>query len=41
MTDEYALYLWLSQWDGKLPMVYTGDGQSLIIDISQLMKDGQ
>ena len=42
MTDEYALFLWLNQWDGKLPVVYTGDGQSLIIDISQLMrKDGQ
>jgi prohibitin 2 len=42
MTDEYALYLWLNQWDGKLPVVYTGDGQSLIIDISQLTKmDGQ
>ncbi len=38
MTDEYALYLWLNQWDGKLPVVYTGDGQSLIIDISQLTK---
>jgi len=38
MTDEYALYLWLDQWDGKLPVVYTGDGQSLIIDISQLMR---
>ena len=38
MTDEYALYLWLNQWDGKLPVVYTGDGQSLIIDISQLMR---
>jgi len=38
MTDEYALYLWLNQWDGKLPVVYTGDGQSLIIDISQLTR---
>ncbi|MFH0849885.1 MAG: SPFH domain-containing protein [Candidatus Bathyarchaeota archaeon] len=38
MTDEYALFLWLNQWDGKLPVVYTGDGQSLIIDISQLMR---
>lgn len=38
MTNEYALYLWLNQWDGKLPVVYTGDGQSLIIDISQLTK---
>ena len=36
MTNEYALYLWLNQWDGKLPMVFTGDGQSLIIDISKL-----
>jgi regulator of protease activity HflC (stomatin/prohibitin superfamily) len=41
MTDEYALYLWLNQWDGKLPVVYTGDGQSLIIDISQLTKTGE
>jgi regulator of protease activity HflC (stomatin/prohibitin superfamily) len=38
MTDEYALFLWLNQWDGKLPVVYTSDGQSLIIDISQLTK---
>jgi len=38
MTDDYALYLWLNQWDGRLPVVYTGDGQSLIIDISQLMR---
>jgi prohibitin 2 len=39
MTDEYALYLWLNQWDGKLPVVYTGDGQDIIIDISQLMRE--
>jgi len=38
MTDEYALYMWLMSWDGKLPLVYSGDGQSIIIDIGQLMK---
>lgn len=34
MTDEYASYLWLQQWDGRLPMVMTRDEQGLIIDAS-------
>ncbi|TFH19259.1 prohibitin family protein, partial [Candidatus Bathyarchaeota archaeon] len=25
MTEEYAQYLWLIQWDGKLPAVFTKD----------------
>ncbi|MCW4012614.1 MAG: prohibitin family protein [Candidatus Bathyarchaeota archaeon] len=37
MTDEYANYLWLKQWDGKLPMVYTRDENGLIIDISEFL----
>jgi regulator of protease activity HflC (stomatin/prohibitin superfamily) len=32
MTPEYAEYLWLIQWDGKLPAVYSRDEQGLIID---------
>jgi len=39
MTAEYSQYLWLQQWDGQLPVVYSGDGQSLILDISQLTSD--
>ncbi len=39
MTAEYSQYLWLQQWDGRLPVVYSGDGQGLILDISQLTKD--
>ena len=39
MTTEYSQYLWLQQWDGQLPVVYSGDGQGLILDISQLTKD--
>ena len=34
MTDEYANYLWLQQWDGRLPAVITKDEQGLIIDAS-------
>jgi len=37
MTDEYAQYLWLIQWDGKLPAVYTKDGSGLIIDVSEFL----
>jgi regulator of protease activity HflC (stomatin/prohibitin superfamily) len=37
MTDQYALYLWLNQWDGKLPLVMTGDEQGIIIDIKSLL----
>jgi len=36
MTPEYAQYLWLQQWDGKLPAV-VGDGQGLIIDVNSLV----
>jgi regulator of protease activity HflC (stomatin/prohibitin superfamily) len=34
MTDEYASYLWLQQWDGRLPAVMTRDEQGLLIDAS-------
>jgi regulator of protease activity HflC (stomatin/prohibitin superfamily) len=37
MTDQYALYLWLNQWDGKLPLVMTSDEQGIIIDIKSLL----
>ena len=37
MTDEYAQYLWLTQWDGKLPAVYTKDEGGLIIDVSEFL----
>ena len=37
MTEEYAQYLWLIQWDGKLPAVYTKDGSGLIIDVSEFL----
>jgi regulator of protease activity HflC (stomatin/prohibitin superfamily) len=37
MTEEYANYLWLSQWDGRLPMVYTRDENGLMIDISEFL----
>lgn len=41
MTPEYAQYLWLTQWDGKLPAVYGGEGQGLIFDVSSLIgKEG-
>ncbi|TFH12351.1 prohibitin family protein [Candidatus Bathyarchaeota archaeon] len=38
MTDEYAQYLWLIQWDGKLPAVFTKDESGLIIDVSEFLK---
>lgn len=37
MTDEYAQYLWLNQWDGKLPLVISGEGQGFILDINSLI----
>lgn len=37
MTTEYANYLWLQQWDGKLPAVMTKDEQGLIIDASDFI----
>jgi regulator of protease activity HflC (stomatin/prohibitin superfamily) len=37
MTDEYAEYLWLIQWDGKLPLVFTKDESGLIIDVSEFI----
>jgi len=37
MTDEYASYLWLQQWDGRLPAVMTKDEQGLIIDVSDFI----
>lgn len=39
MTSEYAQYLWLTQWDGKLPAVIGGDGQGLILDVSSLIEE--
>jgi len=35
MTSEYAQYLWLSQWDGKLPLV-VGEGEGIILDLTTL-----
>jgi len=40
MTAEYAQYLWLTQWDGKLPAV-VGDESGLIIDITSLIDENQ
>ncbi|MBT3285639.1 prohibitin family protein [Candidatus Bathyarchaeota archaeon] len=37
MTTEYANYLWLQQWDGRLPAVMTKDEQGLIIDASDFI----
>ncbi|MBL7079764.1 prohibitin family protein [Candidatus Bathyarchaeota archaeon] len=37
MTAEYAQYLWLTQWDGKLPLV-VGEGTGLIIDVNSLLE---
>lgn len=37
MTEEYAQYLWLIQWDGKLPLVFTKDENGLIIDLTEFM----
>jgi len=39
MTEEYADYLWLIQWDGKLPIVYTRDENGLIVDVSELVNN--
>jgi regulator of protease activity HflC (stomatin/prohibitin superfamily) len=39
MTPEYAQYLWLAQWDGKLPLV-VGEGEGFIIDVSSLTDEG-
>jgi len=39
MTPEYAQYLWLTQWDGKLPLV-VGEGTGLIIDVNSLVDEG-
>lgn len=37
MTEEYSEYLWLIQWDGKLPAVFTKDQSGLIIDVSEFL----
>jgi regulator of protease activity HflC (stomatin/prohibitin superfamily) len=37
MTEEYSQYLWLKQWDGKLPLVFTGEEHGLILDINSLI----
>jgi regulator of protease activity HflC (stomatin/prohibitin superfamily) len=39
MTPEYAQYLWLTQWDGKLPLV-VGEATGLIIDVNALLDEG-
>ena len=39
MTPEYAQFLWLKQWDGRLPLV-VGEGQGLIIDVNSLVDEG-
>jgi len=39
MTPEYAQYLWLTQWNGKLPAVMGGESQGLMIDISTLIEE--
>ena len=39
MTPEYAQYLWLTQWDGKLPAV-VGEGQGIILDLAALTSEG-
>ena len=39
MTPEYAQYLWLIQWDGKLPAV-VGEGQGIILDLTSLTSEG-
>jgi len=41
MTPEYAQYLWLQTWDGKLPVVLSGEGQGVILDVSQLTQDNE
>ena len=37
MTEEYADYLWLISWDGKLPLVFTRDENGLIVDVSEFL----
>ena len=36
MNDEYSNYLWLVQWDGKLPIVLTRDENGLFVDLSKI-----
>ena len=40
MTPEYAQFLWLTQWDGKLPAV-VGDSQGIILDLNTLQSQGE
>ena len=37
LTPEYATYLWITQWDGKLPMFMGGEGANILIDLTELM----
>jgi len=37
MTPEYALYLWISQWDGRLPLVMAGNQTAFFFDISKMI----
>lgn len=39
MTPEYAQYLWLTQWNGKLPAVMSGESQGIILDISSVIEE--
>ena len=39
MTPEYAQYLWLQNWDGKLPVVLSGNEQDYLLDISQIVEE--
>jgi len=40
MTPEYAQYLWLTQWDGKVPVV-VGEGQGIILNLDTLQEQGE
>jgi regulator of protease activity HflC (stomatin/prohibitin superfamily) len=37
LTPPYATYLWITQWDGKLPLFMGGEGANVLIDITKLM----
>jgi regulator of protease activity HflC (stomatin/prohibitin superfamily) len=38
MTPEYAQFLWLTRWNGKLPAVMSGESQGIILDISSVIE---
>jgi len=39
MTQEYAKYLWLTQWDGELPAVLGGDREGYYIDLKSIIEE--